>query len=242
MNRRPLLLVAALAATTACGNLINQPPVDAQVQRPTRITDFDVLYGENCAGCHGPNGKGGAAVSLGDPVYLAIADDATITRVAANGVPGTAMHAFAQSAGGMLTDAQIKVIANGIRTRWAQPGVLQAAVPPPYTAPSPGDPARGAAAYQVYCSSCHGPDGRGGKGGSIADAAYLSLVSDQSLRTTVITGKPDSGAPDWRGDVPGKPMSPEEVSDVVAWLAAQRPQVSAQRPQVSALRPQGGSR
>jgi len=30
------------------------------------------------------------------------------------------------------------------------------------------------------------------------------------------------GAPDWRGNVPGKPMSPQDVSDVVAWLASQR--------------------
>jgi hypothetical protein len=30
------------------------------------------------------------------------------------------------------------------------------------------------------------------------------------------------GAPDWRGNVPGKPMSSQNVSDVVAWLAAQR--------------------
>ena len=51
--------------------------------------DFNFLYARNCAGCHGPNGKGGAAIGLGDPVYLAIADDATIRRVTADGVPGT---------------------------------------------------------------------------------------------------------------------------------------------------------
>jgi hypothetical protein len=33
------------------------------------------------------------------------------------------------------------------------------------------------------------------------------------------------GAPDWRDDVPGKPMSQQEISDVVAWLAAQRPKI-----------------
>jgi hypothetical protein len=55
------------------------------------------------------------------------------------------------------------------------------------------------------------------------DGSYLSLVSDQGLRTTVIAGRPDLGAPDWRGNVPGHPMSPGEVSDVVAWLAAKRP-------------------
>jgi hypothetical protein len=53
-------------------------------------------------------------------------------------------------------------------------------------------------------------------------------VSNQSLRTTVIVGRPELGAPDWRGNVPGRPMSDEEVSDVVAWLVAQRPEVPGQ--------------
>jgi len=55
------------------------------------------------------------------------------------------------------------------------------------------------------------------------DGSYLALVSDQNLRTTVIVGRPEMGAPDWRGDVPGKPMSLDDVTDVVAWLGAQRP-------------------
>jgi cytochrome c oxidase cbb3-type subunit 3/ubiquinol-cytochrome c reductase cytochrome c subunit len=33
---------------------------------------------------------------------------------------------------------------------------------------------------------------------------------------------PALGAPDWRGDVPGKPLSDADVTDVVAWLASQR--------------------
>jgi hypothetical protein len=47
-------------------------------------------------------------------------------------------------------------------------------------------------------------------------------VSDQYLRTIVICGRPDLGAPDWRGNLPGTPMSRQDVADVVAWLAAQR--------------------
>jgi hypothetical protein len=49
------------------------------------------------------------------------------------------------------------------------------------------------------------------------------LISDQGLRTIVITGRPDFGAPDWRGNVPGRPMTDQEISDVVAWLSSQRP-------------------
>jgi cytochrome c oxidase cbb3-type subunit 3 len=47
-------------------------------------------------------------------------------------------------------------------------------------------------------------------------------VSDQYLRTEVIAGRPELGAPDWRDNVPGRPMSDQEVTDVVAWFASQR--------------------
>jgi mono/diheme cytochrome c family protein len=200
--------------------------------------DFTLLYARNCAGCHGPNGKGGPAIGLADPVYLAIADDATVRRVTAEGVAGTSMPAFAERAGGMLTDAQVDAIVNGIRSRWAKPNLLRAADAPPYAPQAPGDPKRGAAVYQTFCSSCHGASGQGGQhASSIVDGSYLGLVSNQGLRTTVIVGRPELGAPDWRCDVPGKPMSPADVSDVVAWLAAQRPQFPGQ-PYSSAL--QGG--
>lgn len=220
MNRLAILLALPVLITTACG----PAPVDSQVIPPGKMMDFNVLYARNCAGCHGPDGKGGVAIALGDPVYLAIADDAMIRSVTSKGVPGTSMPAFAQHSGGMLTDGQINVIVGGIRTKWAKPDALRDANPPPYLSPTPGDPKHGAAVYGVYCSSCHGADGRGStRASSIVDSSYLALVSDQSLRTTVIAGRPDMGAPDWRSDVAGRPMSPQEVSDVVAWLASQRP-------------------
>ena len=94
--------------------------------------DFNTLYARNCAGCHGRGGKGGAAIPLSDPVFLAIADDAAIRRTAANGVPGTPMPAFAQSAGGMLTDQQIDAIVGGIRS-WAKPDLVRGEILPPYS-------------------------------------------------------------------------------------------------------------
>jgi mono/diheme cytochrome c family protein len=229
----------SLVVTTACGV---RNPADAQVVPPRKIMDFSFLYARNCSGCHGPNGKGGAAIGLGDPVYLAIADDATIRRVTADGVTGTPMPAFARHSGGMLTDEQIDVIVSGIRTRWAKADALRGANAPAYAAQGSGDPRRGANVYSTYCSSCHGATGRGGKrASSIVDGSYLALVSDQSLRTAVIVGRSKWGAPDWRSDVPGKPMSPEDVSDVVAWIVAQRTQFPGQ-PYSSQLQAEGGIR
>ena len=224
MNYRVLLLAALAGAACGCDSAPGRPAADSEVIAPDKVVDFAALYATNCAGCHGASGSGGPALALADPVYLASADDAAIRRVTADGVPGTAMPAFAQSAGGLLTDEQIDVVVKGMRARWAKPDMASDAGIQSYGAPAPGDPARGADVYARYCASCHGAAGRGGPhGSSIVDGAYLALVSDQSLRTTVIVGRPDIGAPHWRGNGAGQAPSPVDVSAVVAWLAAQRP-------------------
>jgi cytochrome c oxidase cbb3-type subunit III len=222
---RHLCVFAILAAVfpSGCGSPHGQPRRDSEVLAPNDVLEFGSLFSENCAGCHGLEGKGGAAIALANPVYLAIADDASIRKVIAQGIPGTAMPPFAQSAGGMLTDAQIDVITKEIRSRWSRQGTLDAASAPAYTPKSTGDVQRGEAAYKTFCESCHGPVGRGGqKASAISDGSFLALVSDQSLRTIVIAGRPELGAPDWRGNLPGRPMSDQEITDVVAWLASRR--------------------
>ena len=234
------LAILSIAACLGCNRAPGRPAPNSAVVPPDQIMDFQTLYGQNCSGCHGAEGRGGAALALRDPVFLAIADERVIRRVASQGVPGTPMPAFAQSAGGMLTGQQIEVIVRGIRS-WAKPEELRALSPPPYSDPAAGNPQRGEAAYANFCASCHGSEGRGGKASSIVDGAYLSLVSDQDLRTIVIAGRPELGAPDWRNDVPGQPMSAQNVSDVVAWLAQKRPGRWVQTANVITAQPAGGT-
>jgi cytochrome c oxidase cbb3-type subunit III len=229
VNRLAPFLALGAILFSACGTPHGQPQKDSETPAPNEVLEFGQLFSENCAGCHGENGRGGAAIALADPVYLGVAGDRTIHNVIAKGVRGTAMPAFAESAGGLLTDKQIDVISQDIRSRWSKPGILDGANPPSYASKSDGDPLRGQTVYKTYCESCHGPDGRGGpKGSAITDDSFLALISDQGLRTVVIAGRPELGAPDWRGDVPGKPMSDQEVTDVVAWLASRRAQVPGQ--------------
>ena len=234
------LLLAGLAFGTIACTPPGRPSSSSRVIPPGKITDFAVLYGENCAGCHGKDGRRGAAIGLGDPLYLAIADDATIRRVTAEGVTGTSMPAFAQRSGGLLSNEQIDAIVKGMRTRWATPNIDASLNPPPYAARGSGDAKHGATVYAAFCSSCHGADGRGGpKASSIVDGSYLALVSDQGLRTLVIVGRPEFGFPDWRGDMSDRPMSSEDISDVVSWLAEQRPEFPGQ-PYASVQRAPGG--
>jgi cytochrome c oxidase cbb3-type subunit III len=222
---------------SACSNPHGQPSESSEPIAPNQLLDFDLLYAQNCAGCHGAEGRGGASIALANPVYLAIADEAAMRKVVANGVRGTSMPAFAQAAGGMLTEQQIDVITNGILSHWGKTGILDGASPPSYAAKTAGDAKRGAVAYGSFCSSCHGPEGKGtSKGSAITNDSFLALSSDQGLRTIVITGRPELGAPDWRGNIPGKPMSDQEITDVVAWLASRRVQNPGQPYSASNIR------
>jgi len=226
---RALAAASFAALLSGCGTPHGQPRPGSETVAPSAVLDFNALYSSNCAGCHGQEGRGGAAIAVGDPVYLALVDDSAMRNVIVKGVAGTAMPAFAQSAGGMLTDAQIDVIIREMRSRWSRPGILDGANPPSYAAKSAGDAQRGEHVYATFCQACHGPGGRGGpKGSDITNGSFLALVSDQGLRTVVIAGRPELGAPDWRGNVPGKPMSEQDVTDVVTWLASQRVQFPGQ--------------
>jgi mono/diheme cytochrome c family protein len=221
-----IVLLAAFGAL-ACNEAPGRPGEGARVLPPAELTDFATLYQQNCAGCHGDMGRGGPSIQLGDPLYLAIVDDAFLRKTASEGVPNTPMAAFLDTAGGMLTVRQIDVLVQGVRS-WATTEFARAELPP--HAATLGNRERGAGAYARFCASCHGPGGKGGpRASSIVDTSYLALVSDQNLRTNVIVGRPDFGFPDFRADVAGESMSPRDVSDVVAWVAAQRTSIPGRR-------------
>src|SRR5215831_16704982 len=177
-QRAALLLGLWLAG--GCGRLPGKPAPGPEVPRPDSILDPVALFSANCAGCHGAEGTHGPAIALADPVYLAIADDHILRSVIANGRPGTAMSPFSEKEGGMLTDAQIDSIVHGIRERWGSTGQMTGVTLPPYAATSPGDAEQGEATYATFCASCH-------RSRSVTDPSYLSLISDQGLRTIVIT-------------------------------------------------------
>ncbi len=227
---------AATLAGAGCGPMHGQPGPPAK--RPAQMLDFATLYKQNCAGCHGENGRDGAAISLSNPAYIALAGEERLRNTIANGVQGKLMPAFARSAGGMLTDQQVDALAHGIVAQWGRPQQFAGVKLPPYQAASPGNAANGFKAYGVFCARCHGATGEGGPAngeplkpgaphpasgwlGSIVDPSYLALISDQNLRSIIIAGRPDEGQPDWRNDA-SQPMTDQEITDIVAWMASKR--------------------
>jgi mono/diheme cytochrome c family protein len=218
-----VLLGAVCMLTSGCSRIPGRPGPGPDVVRPEQVLDFPTLYKQNCAACHGVNGKNGASVSLANPVYLAVAGEDNIRQTIAHGVTGTLMPPFAQSAGAMLTDQQVAVLAHGIMQSWSSPSALAGQTPPPYHATLSGDAARGQQAFTASCARCHGATGAGtpGKLGSIVDPAYLALVSDQYLRTTITAGRPDEGMPNWRSAT-AQPLTDQQITDITSWLASQR--------------------
>jgi mono/diheme cytochrome c family protein len=107
---------------TGCNVHLPGQPTEAERWRaPGQITDFNQLYTENCAGCHGTGGKLGAARSLNDPLYLAFVTDDAMVQAISKGRPGTNMPAFSEPAGGHLTDQQIQILVAGMRAKWSRP-------------------------------------------------------------------------------------------------------------------------
>jgi mono/diheme cytochrome c family protein len=232
---RLLPLLAALAA--GC-ELPGQPrPADRPVPAD-QVRDFGALYTTRCRGCHGADGKLGPAPPLNDPLFLAIVPDAELLRVITEGRAVTPtqkspMPAFTEGRGGPLTDAQVKVLAEGIRTRWGPPASPAESVPPyrGSAVSGRGNKDAGAGVFARACAGCHGPEGEGiERDGrlrrTIHDPAFLALLSDQELRRYAITGRPDLGMPAYDGKdgrpPDYRPLTSAEIDDLVALLASWR--------------------
>jgi cytochrome c oxidase cbb3-type subunit 3/ubiquinol-cytochrome c reductase cytochrome c subunit len=223
-----LLALASSLAIAGCRSAPGKPGPDSGTPRPEQVLDFATLYGQNCAACHGENGRNGAAISLANPTYLAIAGATNIQRVTAAGVAGTAMPPFAKSSGGMLTDQQISVLAQSMAANWSKSDALADQPAPTYASSASGNPAQGEKTFAIFCARCHGADGTGAalanglKTGSLVDPSYLSLISDQGLRSMILAGQTEQGPHDWRSYSTTHALTDAEITDTVAWLASHR--------------------
>src|ERR1700674_66700 len=208
--------LALVMSGVGCHRKIGPPNDQEELMRPENVASFDRLYKQNCSACHGESGSGGPALDLGNPKYQAVVDDASLKRWITSGMPGTQMPAFGESAGGFLTSQQVDVLVAGMRARWDHKD-HGAADMPPYSSSAVGNVEHGQDIFRVSCSSCHQQGQQ-----KITDASYLSLLSDQSLRSIVIAGRPDLGHPDWKQVRPGHTLTDQDVSDVVAYLHSLR--------------------
>ncbi len=205
MNRSLILLLSCIAIA-GCG----KPSLKDKPKTPSEILDFDTLFAQRCAGCHGTDGAGSGSIALHDPALLNIIDKETLISVIRDG-KGELMPSFQTNTGNPLTDAQINVIADGMIKKWGSD-------PPPWAsnrryAVKNGKATRGKGAFVDMCGQCHGHDGLGSSAGSVIMPAYLELVSPQYLRTVILCGRPELGMPPLASKIDDR-----TIDDIVAWL------------------------
>src|SRR5580704_4148871 len=110
----PCHLVTLSCLLAGC-DLPGQPkPADRPVPAD-QVMEFTALYSQNCAGCHGADGKLGPAPPLNDPLFRAIVPEEELDGILTKGRNKTLMPAFAKENGGMLTAAQIQVLVKEVK-------------------------------------------------------------------------------------------------------------------------------
>lgn len=223
MRARTLVLSAVplLFALAGCGG-VPGTVAEGPPSRPEQVLDFKTLYNQNCRACHGENGQNGPSMDLANPEFQALVDDNTLRDIISHGLIGTQMPAWAEQAGGMLTEQQISAIISGMRKQWAKPNAFGGQTLPPYHQPQGGNAQHGQQVYQQRCSGCHQGNDRQQPNSPV----YLSLVSDDALRSIIIAGRPDIHQPDLSHDnangAEGQALSAQDVTDIVTYLHAQR--------------------
>jgi len=128
---------------SSCAVPHGQPRKGAETLAPNEVSECSTALRRQLRSCHGQDGREAHRTSLlGDPSIWR-SPIKPPSEESSKGVRGTAMPAFAESAGGLLTDKQLDIIIQGIQSRWSRPGVLDGANPPSYAEKDRRRPATG---------------------------------------------------------------------------------------------------
>lgn len=89
-----------------------------------------------------------------------------------------------------------------------------------------GDAAKGKEKYDLFCTSCHGTEGKGDgpagaaldpKARDLSDAAYVSTITDENLTNVIKNGGASVGKsammPAWGGA-----LSDDDIANIVTYL------------------------
>lgn len=187
------------------------------------------LYTDNCAICHGHKGSGGVGIPLGLEDFLAQAPDEYLRRTIRVGRPGRIMPPFYR-----LSDDDISAIIGYIRS-WKK-----TVIPAWDGSLIKADASKGHQLFEQHCVSCHGNNGRGGKGTgkmfsrsrdlpisppSLNNQGFLNSASDQMLKTIITQGRKQTPMP----AASELNLDEDDVNNLVAYIRSfQQTMVSGQ--------------
>ncbi|AKF06038.1 c-type cytochrome [Sandaracinus amylolyticus] len=225
MSIRPAVQHALVAlpfvVLAACGGesepaVPAPPPTPPVASAPAAPPDPELergrtAYARYCALCHGDRAQGYAADhanAIGNPAFLAIADDAFLRAAIVDGRPGTPMSAWGRAHGGPLADGAVDAIVRYLRSLATQPAVDVSQVR------VSGSIERGAAVYAQRCVECHGARGEGSETAtSISHPNFHRAASDGFIRHTIEHGREGTPMPGFGAELPS-----QTIDDLVAYV------------------------
>jgi cytochrome c oxidase cbb3-type subunit 3 len=197
-------------------------PGSAQECSEDQLNQGGNLYAENCVVCHGADGQGRVGATLAKD-WPSIRPDLRVQTVIENGVSGSPMPAWSQAKGGPLSNEEIDSLvcyilswqSGGAPVIFPTPTAMQRPVltPPPGVS---GDPNAGAIAYDQNCAMCHGLNGEGRVGATLAKD-WSSIRPDLAIKATIERGIQGSAMPAW-SQANGGPLSEGEINNLVAYI------------------------
>jgi mono/diheme cytochrome c family protein len=166
------------------------------------------VYGQHCAMCHGPDGRGGVATGINDQDFLRTASDEFLYETIVRGRYNTAMPSWSRLSAGELAD-----VLAFIRS-WQKKASLKL----PATSIS-GNTKRGDLLFHNLCERCHGKAGSGGVGPAVLNKDFLKVASDEFLFITIANGREHSPMFGWKSNL-GAPekLTDSDIRDLVTYM------------------------
>jgi mono/diheme cytochrome c family protein len=163
-------------------------------------TDGESLFGVFCAACHGPRGEGrrfqtltSVFPAIGEPEFLAIADDVFLRKTLMNGRPGRRMPAWGTKDGGLHPE-EVDAVITFLRT--LEP---KAPTADEFNAAT-ADLDKGNHLFAGLCARCHGERGEGSAVAPPLAAPDNPVTGDDSrVYGTVTTGVAGTAMGSFRG-------------------------------------------
>ena len=161
-------------AQTILARFADREPLELAAD-PAAVAIGRNLFANNCAACHGSDGRGSTGFpNLTDADWLWGGDAETVRTSIAQGRMGI-MAPWQE----VLGDQGVGDVTAYVMTLSGRKA-------------SAGDAAAGATQYATYCVACHGPDGRGNMAvgaPNLTDGIWLHGGSEARIRETIALGR-----------------------------------------------------